>query len=145
MNFKLRHTILTVICIVFLAGQSAAQKKTTAALTLDLLKEMEKQTGYRFFYDTVDFDTTRLDINVQTQPLSAVLQSVFAGTGINFSVDRFQHVFIAKGDAINTGLPGGFFDKVDTGRLAAGDTIRDYLEEVGKTAVATIENKLYVI
>jgi TonB dependent receptor/CarboxypepD_reg-like domain/TonB-dependent Receptor Plug Domain len=153
MNFKLRYTIFTVICIVFLAGQSAAQKKPTAALTLDLhhvsyndlLKEMEKQTGYRFFYDTADFDTTKLDINVQAQPLSAVLQSVFAGTGINFSVDRFQHVFIARGDAINTGLPGGFFDKVDTGRLAVGDTIRDYLEDVGKTAVATIENKLYLI
>src|SRR5580698_9138540 len=153
MNFKLRYTILTVICIVFLAGQSAAQKKPTAALTLDLhqvtyndlLKEMEKQTGYRFFYDTADFDTTKLDITVQAQPLSTVLQSVFAGTGISFSVDRFRHVFIAKGDAINTGLPEGFFDKVDSGRLAAGDTIRDYLEEVGKMQVATIENKLYVI
>ena len=109
------------------------------------MKEMEKQSGYRFFYDTADFDTTRIDVSVRAQQLSAVLQSVFSGTGISFSVDRFQHVFIAKGDAINTGLPQGFFDKVDTGRLAVGDTIHDYLEEVGKTQVATIENKLYII
>ncbi|HLX67538.1 MAG TPA: carboxypeptidase-like regulatory domain-containing protein, partial [Puia sp.] len=153
MNINLRYSLLTVICLGLLAGRCSAQSKVSAALTLDLhhvsyadlLKEMETQTGYRFFYDTADFDTTRLDINVRAQPLSAVLQSVFAGTGISFSVDRFQHVFIAKGDAINTGLPGGFFDKVDSGRLAAGDTIRDYLEEVGKAQIATIENKLYVI
>src|SRR5580704_14340418 len=108
MNSKLWYTFLTITCFGLLAGRCFAQDKPSAALTLDLhqvtyndlLKEMEKQTGYRFFYDTTDFDTTRLDVNVQAQPLSAVLQSVFAGTGISFSLDRFQHVFIAKGDAI---------------------------------------------
>src|SRR5580658_9462637 len=153
MNSKLWYTFLTIACFSLLAGRCSAQGKPSAALTLDLhqvsypelLKEMEKQTGYRFFYDTADLDTTRIDVNVQAQPLSVVLQSVFSGTGISFSVDRFYHVFIAKGDAINTGLPEGFFDKVDSGRLAAGDTIRDYLEDVGKAQIATIENKLYVI
>ncbi len=153
MNSKLWYTFLTITCIGLLAGRCSAQDKPSAALTLDLhqvsyndlLKEMEKQTGYRFFYDTADLDTTRLDVNVQAQPLSAVLQSVFSGTGISFSVDRFHHVFIAKGAAINTGLPPGFFDKVDSGRLAIGDTLHDYLEEVGKPTVAIVENRLYVI
>ena len=153
MNGKLWYTFLTIICFSLLAGRCSAQGKPSATLTLDLhqvsypdlLKEMEKQTGYRFFYDTADLDTARIDINVQAQPLSAVLQSVFSGTGMSFSVDRFHHVFIAKGDAINTGLPPGFFDKVDSGRLAVGDTLHDYLEDIGKPTVATIENKLYVI
>jgi hypothetical protein len=153
MSPKFWHILVTITCFGLLTDRCFAQDKPSAALTLDLhqvryidlLKEMEKQTGYRFFYDTADFDTTRIDVNVQAQPLSVVLQSVFSGTGISFSVDRFHHVFIGKGDAINTGLPPGFFDKVDTGRLAAGDTIRDYLEDVGKPAVATVENKLYLI
>ncbi len=153
MSPKICYILVTSICFGLLTDRCFAQDNPSAALTLDLhqvryadlLKEMEKQTGYRFFYDTADLDTTRIDVNVQAQPLSVVLQSVFSGTGISFSVDRFRHVFIAKGDAINTGLPQGFFDKVDTGRLAVGDTIRDYLEDVGKTQVATIENKLYVI
>jgi len=153
MSLKFWYILLTITCLGLLTGRCSAQGKPTAALTLDLhqvkyadlLKEMEKQTGYRFFYDTADLDTTRIDVNFQGQPLSVVLPSVFSGTGISFSVDRFHHVFIAKGDAINTGLPPGFFDKVDTGRLAVGDTIRDYLEDVGKTQVATIENKLYLI
>jgi TonB dependent receptor/CarboxypepD_reg-like domain/TonB-dependent Receptor Plug Domain len=153
MNGKLWYTLLAIASFSLLGARCSAQAKPASALTLDLhhvtyqelLKEMEKQTGYRFFYDTADFDTTKIDFSAQAQPLSVVLQSLFAGTGISFSVDRFQHVFIAKGDAINTGLPPGFFDKADTGRLAAGDTVRDYLEDVGKTSVATIENKLYVI
>ena len=153
MNSKLWYTFLTMTCFGLLAGRCSAQEKPSSALTLDLhqvsyndlLKEMEKQTGYRFFYDTTDLDTTRLDVNVQAQPLSAVLQSIFSGTGISFSIDRFHHVFIAKGAAINTGLPPGFFDKVDSGRLAIGDTLHDYLEEVGKPTVAIVENKLYVI
>jgi hypothetical protein len=155
MNCKLLYSFLTIVFLGLLAGRCSAQGKPPAALTLDLhhvtyvdlLKEIEKQAGYRFFYDTADFDTTKIDFSAQAQPLSVVLQSLFANTGISFSVDRFQHVFIAKGDAINTGLPPGFFEKADTGRLAlgAGDTVRDYLDEVGKTPVATIENKLYVI
>jgi hypothetical protein len=153
MSSKFWYTFLTITCFGLLAGRCSAQGKPSPALTLDLhqvsypdlLKEMEKQTGYRFFYDTADLDTTRIDVNVQAQPLFAVLQSLFSGTAISFSVDRFHHVFIAKGDAINTGLPPGFFDKVDSGRLAIGDTLHDYLDEVGKPTVATIENKLYVI
>src|ERR1700683_3689914 len=139
MSPKFWYIFLTITNLYLLTDRCFAQDKPSAALTLDLhqaryadlLKEMEKQTGYRFFYDTVDLDTTRIDVSVQAQPLSVVLQSVFSGTGISFSVDRFHHVFIAKGDAINTGLPSGFFDKADTGRLAVGDTIRDYLEDVG--------------
>ncbi|HET6255700.1 MAG TPA: TonB-dependent receptor [Puia sp.] len=153
MNPKFWYILVTITCCGLLAGRCSAQGKPSAALTLDLrqvtygdaLKEIEKQSGYRFFYDTADLDTVRIDVNVQAQPLSAVLESLFSGTGISFSVDRFHHVFIAKGEAINTGLPPGFFDKADTGRLAAGDTVHDYLEDVGKTAVATIENKLYII
>jgi hypothetical protein len=48
---------------------------------------------------------------------------------------------------VDTGLPPGFFDPTipEKGALAAGDTVRDYLEEVGKPVVATLENKLFVI
>jgi len=153
MNAKRLYIFLTIISFGLMTGRCSAQGTPPPAVTLDLhqvsyndfLQALEKQTGFRFFYDTADFDTTRIDVNVQAQPLFSVLNNFFSGTGISWSADRFRHVFIAKGEAINTGLPQGFFDKADSGRLAIGDTVRDYLEEVGKIAVATIENKLYVI
>ena len=150
---KIGYTFLAIVSCCLISARCSAQGAQPAAVTLDLhqvsypdfLQALEKQTGYRFFYDTADFDSTRIDVNVRAQPMSQVLQSVFAGTGVVFSVDRLHHVFVAKGDAINTGLPPGFFDKVDSNSLAGGDTVRDYLQDVGAPTVATIENKLYVI
>src|ERR1700722_11972042 len=153
MNAKLWYNFLALVCFGLTAGQCSAQGTTSPAVTLDLhqvsyrdfLQALEKQTNFRFFYDTAEFDTTKIDVNVQAQPLFSVLNNVFSGTGMSYSADRYHHIFIAKGDAIITGLPQGFFDKADSGSLAVGDTVRDYLEEVGKATVATIENKLYVI
>ena len=155
MNFKFCYTSLTIICLLLSAVRCLAQENNKDRVTLDLhnvsfadlLKELGRQTGYRFYYDTTEFDSTKIDVKAEAQPFSNVLTAAFAGTGISFSIDRHRQVFVAKGEAIRTGLPNDFFNKTDSGRAmaAAGDTIRDYLEEVGKPAVATLENKLYVI
>jgi hypothetical protein len=134
----------------FLAHAQEGNKQVTVHLTqvkyAVLLTDLEKQTGYHFYYDTTDFDTTKIDINVDHAPLDKVLDQAFAGTEISWSMDRHQHVFVAKGDAIRTDLPPGFFDKTgEKGVLAGGDSVRDYLEDVGKQQVATLENKLYSI
>ncbi len=144
---------LTLICLLFLGTRSFAQEHQPDLVTLDLrqtslvdfLQQLEQKTSYRFYYDTADFDTTKIDIRADRQPFDRVLTQVFAGTGISYSIDRHRQVFIAKGEAIYTELPPDFFDKVaqDKGSLAAGDTIRDYLEEVGRQPVATLENKLF--
>ena len=155
MNCKFCYRSLILTCLLMSAVRCLAQDNTKDRVTLDLhnvsytdlLKELERQTGYRFYYDTTDFDSTKIDVKVEAQPFSNVLTTAFTGTGINFSIDRHRQVFVAKGDAIHTGLPNDFFSKTDSGRAmaASGDTIRDYLEEVGKPAVASLENKLYVI
>ncbi len=157
-NLLMRHfhtMLMTAICLLMLGGRSFAQKDQEVKVTLDLkgiripalLEELEKQTGFRFFYDTVDFDTTHMDIRVDQQPFTKVLDQALEGTGISYSIDRQKQVFVARGEAIRTDLPPDFFDKGNTekGRLAQSDTVRDYLEEVGKKQVATLENKLYVV
>jgi hypothetical protein len=57
MSLKFWYILLTITCLGLLTGRCSAQGKPSAALTLDLhqvkyadlLKEIEKQTGYRFF------------------------------------------------------------------------------------------------
>ena len=143
---------LVLLLLAGVAGraQEAGSKPVTVHLGQvawpELLKELEKQTGYRFFYDTADLDTTKIDCNVDRTPVAKVLDQLFAGTDISFSIDQHEHVFIARGEAIHTDLPPGYFDRTgDKGGLAGGDSIRDYLEEAGRQQVATLENKLYVI
>ena len=148
---------LLFACLLLAEGRSLAQEDIRDRVTLNLhntpiteaLKELERQTGYRFYYDTADFDSTKIDIRADGQSFYTVLDKIFAGTGIGYSLDRHRHVFISKGDMVHTQLPDDFFDKTRdkttpaTG--AAGDTLRDYLEEVGRSPTATLENKLYTI
>ena len=143
---------LFLLLLTGIAGrtQDTASKPVTVHLThvtyADLLQELEKQSGYRFFYDTADLDTTKIDINADRTPVTKVLDQVFAGTGMSYSMDRYQHIFVAKGEAIHTDLPVGYFDKKGKpGDLAESDSVKDFLEDAGKQQVATLENKLYLI
>jgi len=116
--------------------------------TMDtVLLLVEQQTGYRFFYDTADLDTNRIDITVNQEPYTTVLAKIFSGTDLSYSVDKYGHVFIVKGEAIAIDLPPAFFDKTTPQKeaVAANDTVKDYLEEAGKKVPTTIENKLFVI
>ncbi|WP_431210920.1 TonB-dependent receptor [Puia sp. P3] len=112
----------------------------------EALDGIEKQSGYRLYYDTLELDTTRIDIDVDGLSAFKALDRVLTGSEAVYSVDRQRHIFIGKGEAINTGLPTGYFDKkVPEKTAAVDDTLRDYLEDVGKEPVSTIENKLFVI
>ncbi|HTI10221.1 MAG TPA: TonB-dependent receptor [Puia sp.] len=155
MNRKTFYRWLTITCLLLPGARTLAQNDTSGRVTVNfqkipldsLMQELERQTGYHFYYDTTDFDSTKVDISAEGQPFYKVLNEVFSGTEITYSIDRYRHVFIGKGEAIHTDLDPAFFDKVspDRNALAAGDTIHDYLEEVGKQPVATLENKLYVV
>jgi len=145
---------LLACCLLLTATLVRAQGSLGKPITLHLTQSrvdsilplLEQQSGVRLFYDTADLDTTKIDLNVDQAPLTKVLDKVFAGTETSYSIDRYSHVFIAKGEAIRTELPPGYFDKPGArGDLAGADTVRDYLAEVGQPQVATLENKLYVI
>jgi len=112
----------------------------------EALDGIEKQSGYRLYYDTLELDTTRIDIDVDGLSAFKALDRLLAGGEVSYSVDRQRHIFIGRGEAINTGLPPGYFEKKAPEKAAApDDTVRDYLEDVGKEPVSTIENKLFVI
>ena len=147
---------LGLACLLIPARRCMAQGEKREAVTLDLqkasmaevLKEVEKQTGHRLFYDTLDLDTTKIDLKVDHEPWPQVLTRIFTGTDLSFSTDRRGRVFVVKGAAITTDLPPGFFDKplvAEKGVSGGADSIRDYLEDAGKTPVSTLENKLFVI
>lgn len=149
-------SVLILACALLPSGRVMAQgDKDRVSLDFqhapmaDVLKEVEKQTGYRFFYDTAELDTNKIDIKVDQQPWQQVMTQIFNGTENTWSIDRYRHVFIVKGEAIATGLPPGFFDKTaptkEVVTAAAGDSVRDYLEEAGNKPPATLENKLFVI
>jgi len=113
----------------------------------EFAKALQGQTGYRFYFDTLQFDSIRIDISVKSQNLKDVLQLAFAGTNFHYSIDHQKHVFITNGVTVQTELPDLFFD---SSKLAskknqfvdASDELED--NEKKKDTIA-LNNKLFVI
>lgn len=138
-----------------MTGGGAFAQTTDSLVTIDVkqapiasvLETMEKQTGYHFYYDTTDFDSTRVDVSVTRQHFSKVLGIVLAEKSLNWSMDKHGRIFIVRGEAIHTALPSDYFNKKDTSRsaLASTDTGKEKEEATNTLQVAILENKLYTV
>lgn len=81
------------------------------------LQVMEAQSGYHFYYDTTLFRGDSITLSADHQPLSSVLKQALEPLGFYYAQDAGKHLFITKGYALDTGLPGFFFSS-DSARLA---------------------------
>lgn len=113
-----------------------------------LLEQLEKQSGYRFYYDTLQFDSLKIDLEVKDQTLQAVLEKAFKNTGINYAIDQQKNVFISKGVVVQTALPGGYFGNTGEKRkdtLIVNTEVEDRKDETVNPNIALLENKLFTI
>ncbi|MHA4807136.1 TonB-dependent receptor [Flavitalea flava] len=113
----------------------------------EFVRVIEGQTGLRFYYDPAQFDSLLITVNVQEQPLDAVLESLFRNTTYHFAIDGNGHVFLSKGWIIQAELPEGFFGKGLAARdsaLARGTQVSFGADKKGRQSTI-IENKLYDI
>lgn len=147
---------LTICLVLFLTTTTLlAQEKTKTEKLVSaeyngvtiaaMVADLEAQTSYRFYYDSVQFDSARFNLSIKNQPLSKALQQVFEGTGFQFSIsDEQRTVFLTKDVAIKTELPDNFFAK----RIVSPADV-NALPEYGdkkKTKIdASIQNKLFEI
>src|SRR4030095_5578607 len=75
--------------------------------TSQFIRELESASGFRFYYDSVQVDSLRINLTVTEQPLDKVLEQAFANTGFNFSIDRHNNIFLIKDKKIRTDLTPG--------------------------------------
>ena len=111
------------------------------------LLQLEKQTGFHFYFDTSQLNSITVNISVNNQPLEQVLKLAFIHTRIGFACDAQNNIFISKGQVVQTELPEGFFvkgrnNKYDTSQE---NTIVDYSPERNTVQNAMQENKLYAV
>jgi hypothetical protein len=114
--------------------------------TEEFVRKLEVASGFRFYYDSLQVDSIRINLAVTELPLDKVLEQAFVNTSLYFSIDRYNNVFFTKGKTIRTDLPAGFFGKAKSSE----DTIRSnsYTMELIKDSAiisASLENKLYEI
>jgi len=124
--------------------------KTDSAGIEKFAHEIEKQTGFRFFYDTARLDSVVITIDAQNQSLTKVLEQAFAGNDVFYTIDESKHIFLTRGRPLNLLLPEGFFtggktnksrSRQDTAFLVNASEPND--ENTVQKAI--LENKLYEI
>ena len=145
--------------MVFFAGflpLAAYAQKDTALLSTEtkdaslaaFIGELEKQTGFRFYFDTTRFDSITISVNARGLSLTRLLNQAFAGKGIYYTIDEANHVFITRGKVLTIGLPAGFFDRrrqQDASGAADNEVAASGNEDNQPVTAASLENKLYEI
>src|SRR3569832_1460569 len=103
-----RCLLLPLILLVLTAETVLAQDYPAVTLEIkqgrmaDVLKELEKQTNYRFYYDTTDLDTSMVDISARQLPFTKVLDQLFTEKDLSYTVDKNRYVYISRGEPIHT-------------------------------------------
>ncbi|MES2329442.1 MAG: TonB-dependent receptor [Bacteroidota bacterium] len=150
-------SLLLIVCM-FCSLHTKAQTDTTGPLVSgeftqmpadSFLLEIEKRTGYRFYYTKTDLDSVKIDITVSSQPLHKVLRLAFTNTRIVFSEDNEHHFFVSKNAIVKTTLPEDLFDDAPPKPQKAAANTAAVAVDTGRAektdATAILENKLYVI
>ncbi len=114
------------------------------------IQELEKRTGYHFYYIKSDLDSITITVSATNEPWRKLLGLALNKTGLVFSEDSEHHIFITKTVLVNTILPDDIFDdapkrpKKNISNTTAALTTDTALVDK-KATTANLENKLYLI
>ncbi|MES1221554.1 MAG: carboxypeptidase-like regulatory domain-containing protein, partial [Bacteroidota bacterium] len=75
-----------------------------------LVKEIESQTNYHFFYDSAEVDSLTINIKVTRIDITHLLNAIFEKTSLHYAIDSAGSIFITNNSIIQTTLPKNFFE-----------------------------------
>jgi len=131
----LKH-LITGLCISCLAGVMPAQNvhqidhACSGMKLVELLGELEKSSGFRFFYRQEWIDTLTVSGIEEASPVDQVLSSVLEGTGLNLYREE-NDFYIYPGEPIVTELPP-FEVAFRSGGGRAGGSVSANQESLGR-------------
>jgi hypothetical protein len=145
---KLRLIALLSCLITCFAGYSQKDSsritaRFSGADISQLVKVIESQTGYYFYYDIRQLDSIQFNFSVKDATLTTVLAKAFANTKFNFAIDHQRHIFITRDVAIQT-TPGPVAKQIIVrkvpGKINADTTgnVRSSVEAVQTLASVTV-------
>jgi hypothetical protein len=106
----MRHVI--AFCLLFSCLAAKSQTGDTASITASFRNmnitqftdEMQKRTGFVFYYDVRQFDSIVFNFSVTRQSFSNILETAFSSTDFYFGIDDKNRVFITKGQPVFTSI-----------------------------------------
>jgi len=113
-----------------------------------VVTELEAKSGFHFFYDSMQFDSLKVTLQLTDKPIETILSQALKNTGFSFTITKQQQVFLTKGREIQTGLAVGYFGITAANATAANMSVSPATADPDKDKKipeATTENKLYEI
>lgn len=147
----MKKCYLVFFLLIFIKIVVAQQQVQTLSVNFQgatiarFVTELELKSGYHFYYNSTQFDSLKVTLEVANVPLRKILELSFRNTDFHYAIAD-QQVFLTKGRAIQTTLAAGFFKEQATDAHQETTLITDYTEDKDKKIPeATTENKLYEI
>lgn len=144
---------LAIHILICLSWAAHAQQNKNQLIDVDykqagisqITADLEAKTGYRFYYDPLQFDSLRVTLNLSQKTLSNVLDNIFQNSAYHYAISAQQDVVLTKDREIRVALPAGFFNSKPGAKPA--EPAVSYADESSEKKVpqATSENKTYEI
>lgn len=103
-----------VVFALLISFQGWAQDPVSVSLNSapfeDFVKEIERQTPYRFFYRSEWTDSILITLYAQQEPVIPVLQRALSETDLFYSINE-RDIFLTKERQLLTVLPDDFFNE----------------------------------
>jgi hypothetical protein len=148
---RIQLCVLVIFCISGFTVSAQDQKLITGNFAgyrfPQLVREIEKQTPYHIFYDSLDTDSLEINLNANELSLNQVFDAVFRGTDVHYALSSGNQVFVSKRYSIQTTLPKNFFDpgKSDTDSSVQTAFFADDAIAPKSNLKISADNKLYDI
>ncbi|MDR3696350.1 TonB-dependent receptor domain-containing protein [Mucilaginibacter sp.] len=116
--------------------------------TEQFVKDLELKTGYHFYYNSTQFDSLKVTLQLSDKTLNEILNAAFRNTGYHYTIVPAKlWVFLTSDKEIHPLVAAGYFTP-KPGQVTINNTapVTDLTATVNKPAIeSTIENKLYEI
>lgn len=125
------------LCFILLTFTITVNAQVSANVTVNLdrapaftlIDQIEKSTGYQFYYEKSWLDSAKVTVHADNRPVEEVVAAAFKGTAIQFFVDG-KRIILTDNVPILTGLDPTFFKMDKEAAADANYTFkREYVPE----------------
>ncbi|MCH5719435.1 TonB-dependent receptor plug domain-containing protein [Niabella hibiscisoli] len=152
--FKRIYLVTGILLMVATSKSQVAKLPAVSATYTEtdihtFLQSLEKQSQYRFYYNSAELDTSKITVAFSNIPLNEALNMGFKNTRLLYSIDKRGYVYITGKQVVQTTLPDWFYNGgsgipnsdsfaiIDSLKPATIDPEKIYFVEAGNKDTAT--------
>lgn len=129
----MRPIIFTILFLISLVMHGSAQSQDSLRITgffpgitvESFFAQIESKTVYRFYFKKSDVEDVLVKIQADNSKLSEVLNAVFEGSDLKYSIGSNNSVFISRGQKLEVILSKDFFNNVTKAVSNSSDQVED--------------------